>query len=208
MPTVSAWCCGQSVFRSENLKYSDRIVNYSKLNSPGRLPRQVAAWWQKLLVLVQNNDLYRRAAFVGTFNLPVLAHIALRNLLSPVTGNQLHVFINKHALLAGCSGFWPVNCTNLHKKWGHIARLSGPSVYSISLFCGTGKHQPRGWGKVVIFNGNVLRTLKYSMICLWNFYQDCVFKTVVGCYPARYNSSHKKKTVYNKCILKHLVFKQ
>jgi hypothetical protein len=29
---------------------------------------------------------------------------------------------NKHAVLAGCSAFWPV------KKRGHVAPLSGPSV--------------------------------------------------------------------------------
>jgi hypothetical protein len=38
--------------------------------------------------------------------------------------SQWHFLANKHAVLAGCSAFWP----KLHKKRGHVAPLSGPSV--------------------------------------------------------------------------------
>jgi hypothetical protein len=50
--------------------------------------------------------------------------------------SQLHFLTNKHAVLAGCSAFWPVNCIFLHKKSGHVAPLSGPSVtdlYSVPI---------------------------------------------------------------------------
>jgi hypothetical protein len=49
--------------------------------------------------------------------------------------SQRHFLANKHAVLAGCSAFWPVNCIFLHKKGGHVAPLSGPSVtdlYSVA----------------------------------------------------------------------------
>jgi hypothetical protein len=50
--------------------------------------------------------------------------------------SQWHFLANKHAVLADCSAFWPVNCIFLHKKGGHVAPLSGPSVtdlYSVPL---------------------------------------------------------------------------
>jgi hypothetical protein len=30
--------------------------------------------------------------------------------------SQWHFLANKHAVLTGCSAFWPVNCIFLHKK--------------------------------------------------------------------------------------------
>jgi hypothetical protein len=54
--------------------------------------------------------------------------------------SQLHFLANKHAVLAGCSAFWPVNCIFLHKKCGHVEPLSGPSVtdlYSVPKWKGS-----------------------------------------------------------------------
>jgi hypothetical protein len=45
--------------------------------------------------------------------------------------SQWHFLANKHAVLAGCSAFWPVNCIFLHKKTRRRAPLSGPSVTNL-----------------------------------------------------------------------------
>ena len=61
---------------------------------------------------------------MGTFEVSVLAHIALRNLLWPVTANQLHVLTNKHA--GSCFAIWPVNCI-----WN-----GGTLYHGVNTFCG------------------------------------------------------------------------
>ena len=50
-----------------------------------------------------------------------------------VLASQLHFLANRNAGLAIPPLFWPVNCI---KIGGHVALLSGPTVYS--LYCGTG----------------------------------------------------------------------
>jgi uncharacterized RDD family membrane protein YckC len=42
--------------------------------------------------------------------------------------SMTYFLANKHTVLAGCSAFWPLNCIFWHKKRGHVALLSGPSV--------------------------------------------------------------------------------
>jgi hypothetical protein len=58
-------------------------------------------------------------------------------IMSLIVASQWHFLINKHAVLAGCSAFWTVNCIFCIKKCGHVAPLSGrPSVtdlYSVPL---------------------------------------------------------------------------
>ena len=76
----------------------------------------------------QNKDLYRRATYVRSFEVSVLAHVALRMLAAIFLASQWHFLAIKYAVLAGCSAFWPVNCIFCIKKWGHVAPLSGPSV--------------------------------------------------------------------------------
>ena len=63
-----------------------------------------------------NTDPYRRATYVGRFEVSVLAHVALRVLAAIFLASQWHFLANKHAVLAGCSAFWPVNCIFLQKK--------------------------------------------------------------------------------------------
>ena len=48
-----------------------------------------------------------------------------------VLASQLHFLANRNAGLAIPPLFWPVNCI---KIGGHVALLSGPTVYS--LYCG------------------------------------------------------------------------
>ena len=51
-----------------------------------------------------------------------------------VLASQLHFLANRNARLAIPPLFWPVNCI---KIGGHVAMLSGPTVYS--LYCGRDK---------------------------------------------------------------------
>ena len=64
----------------------------------------------------QNRETYRSPTHVGSFEVCVLAHIALRMLSAITLASQWHFLANKHAVLAGCSAFWPVNCIFLHKN--------------------------------------------------------------------------------------------
>ncbi len=48
--------------------------------------------------------------------------------------SQWHFPANKHAVLAGCSAFWPVNCIFLHKKTRTRCTAEWPFCYW-SLFC-------------------------------------------------------------------------
>ena len=49
--------------------------------------------------------------------------------------SQWHFLANKHAVLAGCSAFWPVYCIFLHKKTRTHCTAERPFC-SWSLFCG------------------------------------------------------------------------
>jgi hypothetical protein len=64
-----------------------------------------------------------------------LAHVALRMLAAIFLASQWHFLTNKHAVLAGCSTFWPVNCIFLHKKTRTRCTTEWPFCYW-SLFCG------------------------------------------------------------------------
>jgi hypothetical protein len=48
--------------------------------------------------------------------------------------SEWHFLDNKHAVLAGCSAFWPVNCIFLHKKTRTRCTAEWPFCYW-SLFC-------------------------------------------------------------------------
>jgi hypothetical protein len=48
--------------------------------------------------------------------------------------SQWHFLANKHAVLAGCSAFWPVNCIFLHKKTRTCCTAEWPFCYC-SLLC-------------------------------------------------------------------------
>jgi hypothetical protein len=50
--------------------------------------------------------------------------------------SQWHFLANKHAVLAGCSAFWPVNCIFLHKNTRTLCTAEWPFCYW-SLFCAT-----------------------------------------------------------------------
>jgi hypothetical protein len=85
----------------------------------------------------QNKDPYRRVTYARTFEVSVLAHVALRMLAAIFLASQWHCLANKHTLLAGCSAFWPVNCTFLHTQTRTRFTAVWPFCYW-SLFCGKG----------------------------------------------------------------------
>ena len=72
----------------------------------------------------------RKVTRVGTFEVSVPAHVALRMFIMQVLASQLHFRANRNAGLAIPPLLWPVNCI---KIGGHVALLSGPTVYS--LYC-------------------------------------------------------------------------
>ena len=71
-----------------------------------------------------------RVTRVGTFEVCVRTHVALRMFIMQVLASQLDFLANKNAELAIPPLFWPVNCI---KIGGHVALLSDPIVYS--LYC-------------------------------------------------------------------------
>ena len=77
---------------------------------------------------IENN---REVTRVGTFEVSVPTHVALRMFIMKVLACQLHFLANRNAGLATPPLLWPVNCI---KIGGHVALLSGPTVYS--LYCG------------------------------------------------------------------------
>jgi hypothetical protein len=77
----------------------------------------------------QNKDPYRRATYVGSFEVSVLTHVALCMLATIFLGSQWHFRSNKHAVLAGCSAFCPVNCIFLHKKTRTCCTAEWPLCY-------------------------------------------------------------------------------
>ena len=70
----------------------------------------------------------RKVTRVGTFEVSVPTHVALRMFIMQVLASQLHFLANRNAGLAIPPLFWPVNCI---KIVGHVAPLSGPTVYSL-----------------------------------------------------------------------------
>ena len=73
----------------------------------------------------------RKVTRVGTFEVSVPTHVALRMFIMQVLASQLHFLANRNAGLAIPPLFWPVNCI---KIGGHVALLSGLTVYSLD--CG------------------------------------------------------------------------
>ena len=75
-------------------------------------------------------EINRKATRVGTFEVCVPTHVSLRMFIMQVLASQLPFLANRNAELAVPPLFWPVNCI---KIGGHVALLSGPTVYS--LYC-------------------------------------------------------------------------
>ena len=78
-------------------------------------------------------EINRKATRVGTFEVCVSTHVSLRMFIMQVLASQLPSLANRNAELAVPPLFWPVNCI---KIGGHVALLSGATVYS--LYCGQG----------------------------------------------------------------------
>ena len=76
-------------------------------------------------------EINRKATRVGTFEVCVSTHVSLRMFIMQVLASQLPSLANRNAELAVPPLFWPVNCI---KIGGHVALLSGVTVYS--LYCG------------------------------------------------------------------------
>ena len=87
--------------------------------------------------------IYRRVTRVGTFEVSVPTHVALRMFIMQVLASQLHFLANRNAGLAIPPLFWPVNCIKLG---GHVLLLSGPTVYS--LYCAPGSS--RIWSQLQV----------------------------------------------------------
>ena len=56
-------------------------------------------------------------------------HVALRMSIMQVLASQLHFLAIRNTELAVPALFWPVNCIKIE---GHVALLSGPTVYSLN----------------------------------------------------------------------------
>ena len=76
-------------------------------------------------------EINRKATRVGTFEVCVSTHVSLRIFIMQVLASQLPFLANRNAELAFPPLFWPDNCI---KIGGHVALLSGPTVYT--LYCG------------------------------------------------------------------------
>ena len=79
-------------------------------------------------MLPQNRNRNRRATRVGTFEVCVPTHVALRMFFMWVLASQLHFLANKNAEVAYPLLFSPGNCM---KIGGHVVLLNGPAVYSL-----------------------------------------------------------------------------
>ena len=75
-------------------------------------------------------EINRKATRVGTFEVCVSTHVSLRMFIMQVLASQLPSLANRNAELAVPPLLWPVNCI---KIGGHVALLSGATVYS--LYC-------------------------------------------------------------------------
>ena len=74
--------------------------------------------------------LNRRVTRVGTFEVCVPTHVALRIFIMQVLASQLLFLANRNAGQAILPLFWPVNCI---KIGGHVVLLSDPTVNC--LYC-------------------------------------------------------------------------
>ena len=73
-------------------------------------------------------EINRKATRVGTFEVCVSTHVSLRMLIMLVLASQLPFLANRNAELAVPPLFWPDKCI---KIGGHVALLSGPTVYTL-----------------------------------------------------------------------------
>ena len=96
---------------------------------------QVNPLKRSFLSLTTVQGINSRVTRVGTFEVSVSMHVALRMFIMQVLASQLHFLANKNAELAIPPLFWPVNCI---KIGGHVALLSDPTVYS--LYCERDSH--------------------------------------------------------------------
>ena len=65
---------------------------------------------------------------VGTFEVFVPMHVALRMFTRQVLASQLHFLANKNACLTVPPLLWPVNCIDIG---GHVELPSGPIVHPL-----------------------------------------------------------------------------
>ena len=77
-------------------------------------------------------EINRKATRVGTSEVCVSTHVSLRMFFMQVLASQLPSLANRNAELAVPPLFWPV-MINCIKIGGHVALLSGATVYS--LYC-------------------------------------------------------------------------
>ena len=84
----------------------------------------------QILTLKHRIVINRKATRVGTFEVCVSTHVSLRMFIMQVLASQLPFLANRNAELAVPPLFWPDNCI---KIGGHVALLSGPTVYT--LYC-------------------------------------------------------------------------
>ena len=66
-----------------------------------------------------------RATRVGTFEVCVPTHVALRRFIIQVLASQLHFMTNRNAGLTVPPLLWPVNCIKIGV---HVEQPSGPTV--------------------------------------------------------------------------------
>ena len=105
----------------------------------------------------------RRTTQVGTFEVCVVVHVALRMFILQVLVSQLHFLANRNAELAAVPPlFWPANHI---KTGGHVALLSGPAVYSL-YYDPNIKFSWGGGGKNSRCNMNII---VYLHSCNFNF---------------------------------------
>ena len=82
--------------------------------------------------LHHRTEINRKTTRVGTFEVCVSTHVSLRMFIMQVLASQLPFLANRNAELAVPPLFWPVNCI---KIGGHVALLSGPTVYTLYCVC-------------------------------------------------------------------------
>ena len=75
-------------------------------------------------------EINRKATRVGAFEVCVSTHVSLRMFIMQVLASQLPFLANRNAELAVPPLFWPDNCI---KIGGHVALLSGPTVYTVNI---------------------------------------------------------------------------
>ena len=87
-------------------------------------------------------EINRKATRVGTFEVCVSTHASLRMFIMQVLASQLPFLANRNAELAVLPLLWPVNCI---KIGGHVALLSGPTVYSLYCAVANTLSKPSKW---------------------------------------------------------------